>query len=299
MEAPQQKNGMHWLLIVFVVIGVVVLLATVLDHPPGDRTEPGATLGGADQQEEPGPIPSDSEPGEVTKPTESAIQATPAAYMKLEPPKDRKYSSAKPLYFRVVFGEDGTDSTLGVVDESAGTGTGYDVAYVDENRNGDLTDDVPKRFPRYERGSRAGQTDPRFTFNGPLKDKASVKYSLNLYTLSSRYMLSGRASAAVGDHYFFWTMDTDAWHYFFINGKARLSPSVAGALTGPPVRLAGPCKWQISSKYESGKPVVSAALKDENGCTLRSVRNSRNVLSPRLSLTKDGKVALEENMKFG
>ena len=73
MEAPRQKNGMHWLLIVFVVIGVVVFLATVLDHPPGDHTEPGATPGGADQQEEPGPIPSDSKPGEVTKPTESAV----------------------------------------------------------------------------------------------------------------------------------------------------------------------------------------------------------------------------------
>jgi len=37
---------------------------------------------------------------------------------------------------------------LGIIDESGGTGAGYDVAYVDENTNGDLMDDAAKEFPR-------------------------------------------------------------------------------------------------------------------------------------------------------
>ncbi len=193
----------------------------------------------------------------------------------------------------MVFGEGGTDSTLGVVDESGGTGAGYDVAYVDENRNGDLTDDAPKKFPTYERGSRTGQIDPRFTFSGPFGDKAGAKYSLNLYALGRR------GPATPGDHYFFWTLDTDDWNYFFIRGKARLSSSAAEALAGPPIRLAGPCKWQIESKRRSGRVTVSASLKDENGCTLRSVRHGREQPSPKLTLLKNGKVELEEDMKFG
>ncbi|MHC4167273.1 MAG: hypothetical protein ACYSWQ_09980 [Planctomycetota bacterium] len=237
METAQQKNGMHWLLIVFVVAAVVVLLATVLNNPSAEET--------------------------------------------------------KPLYFRVVFGEDGTDSTLGVIDKLGGAGTGYNVAYVDENRNGDLTDEAAKKLAKYESGSRAGQTNPRFTFSGPFKNEAGAKYTLDLYSLARK------ASTTPGDHYFFWTLATDEWNYFFINGKIRLSSSAAEALAGPPVRLGGQCKWQISSKRKSGKAVVSAGLKDENGCTLRSVRQSGRMQSPRLSLVKDGKVELEENMKFG
>jgi hypothetical protein len=45
--------------------------------------------------------------------------------------------------------------------------------------------------------------------------------------------------------------------------------------------------------------MVSAGLKDENGCTLGSVTQARKTLSPRLSLLKDDKVEFEEDMKFG
>lgn len=293
METPRKKNGMHWLLILLVIAGVVVLLATVLNNPSAESVKEAVVSTGDERQEEPEPMPSEPKPAEATKLAETAIQPSPVAEPYREPPKERELSSTKPLYFRVVFGESGTDSTLGVVDESGGAGTGYDVAYVDENRNGDLTDDGAKKFPTYDRGSRAGQVDPTFTFSGPFKGKAGGKYSLNLYTLGRR------ASATTGDQYFFWTLDTDGWNYFFINGKARLSSSAADALAGPPIRLAGPCKWQIESKSKSGKAMVSAGLKDENGCTLRSVRQARGRPSPKLTLAKDGKVELEEDMKFG
>lgn len=293
MKTPHQKKGVPWLLIVLAVAVGVVLLATVPDNPGTEAPEETVAPAGDDRPEEPEPMPSEPRPAETTKPPEMAIQPPPVAEPQPELPTERELSSTKPLYFRVVFGEGGTDSTLGVVDESGGDGKGYDVAYVDENRNGDLTDDGAKKFPTYDRGSRAGQVDPTFTFSGPLKDKAGGKYSLNLYTLGRR------ASATTGDQYFFWTLDTDGWNYFFINGKARLSSSAADALAGPPIRLAGPCKWQIESKSKSGKAMVSAGLKDENGCTLRSVRKARERPSPRLILVKNGKVELEEDMKFG
>ena len=291
MKTPPCKNHVRWLLAALAVIAVVVIYVAAFHNPaPGD--EEGAVAPRAD-----GPQPEievESNEVESPGPAEQAIEPPKVAEPGPEPPKERQYSSKNPLYFRAVFGKEGTNSTLGVLDESAGTGTGYNVAYVDENRNGDLTDDAAKEFGKIERGSRAGQTTPTFNFSGPPpKSGKSAKYTLNLYALARK------GNPAPGDHYFFWTLDTDAWNYFFINGKIRLSSSAADALAGPPVRLGGPCKWQITSASKNGKAMVSAGLKDENDCTLRLVRLSGKILSPRLNLIKDGKVEMEKDMEFG
>ena len=293
METPQQKNIMHWLLIVLAIAAAVVLLAKVLDNPPEEDLKRAATLDRDDRQAELEPMPSETKPAEITKPSETAIQPPSLVEPRGEPPKEREYSSDRPLYFRVVFGEGGTDSTLGVVDESAGTGTGYDVAYVDENRNGDLTDDAAKKFPKYERGSRTGQTDPRFVFNGPFEDGAQAKYTVLAYSLFRK------TSVTPGDHNFHYMMDTRGWNYFFINGRMKFTSTAAEALKGPAVTLAGKCDWQISSASKNGRATISAALKDKNGCTLRGVRLSGRRLSPRLSLIKDGKVEMEKDLEFG
>ena len=178
---------------------------------------------------------------------ESAFQPPRPADVKPEQVTDRQCRSENALYFRVVFGEEGDTSTLGVLDESGGTGAGYDVAYVDENRNGDLTDDPAKTFAKYERGSRAGQINPTFDFIGPLKDRTGVRYNLNIYSLRQK------TDAGPGDKHFFWTLDVDDWNYFFINGKMELSTNTADALAGPPVRLAGRCKWDIKAHIRNGK----------------------------------------------
>jgi len=293
MEILQKKNGMHWLLMVFVIAVVVALLSTVLNNPSAEVPEEAAGPAADAQKDEPGQMPSEPQPAEATEPPDTEIQPPPVVEPNGEPPKEREYSSARPLYFRAVFGEDGTDSTLGVLDELGGTGTGYNVAYVDENRNGDLTDDGPRQFPMYDRGSRAGQINPTFSFSGPFKNKANARYTLNLYTLTNTTL------PPAGDHHFFWSLDSDAWNYFFINGKIRLSSTAAEALAGPPVRLAGKCRWQINTGVKSGKEMVSAGLKDENGCTLRLVRLAGKILSPRLSLIEDGKVELEKDLEFG
>jgi len=45
--------------------------------------------------------------------------------------------------------------------------------------------------------------------------------------------------------------------------------------------------------------MVSAGLKDGNGCTLRWVMLSGRRLSPRLTLVRDGKVETEKYLEFG
>ena len=95
------------------------------------------------------------------------------------------------------------------------------------------TDEVEKRFSRYERGSRAGQLNPRFEFQGPFKTGEKAKYTLDIYSLNRQ----NRARGPDDGYYFFWFLDTGQWHYFFINGKMNLYSSTADALEGKPVHL--------------------------------------------------------------
>jgi hypothetical protein len=290
MKTRKGKINALWLVALIAVVAAIAIYQIGFHKPvPGFDKEAVKSL--TDQK----PQEVQSQPKEEPSagPQEPASQTPQAADLKPEQVKDRQLRSGNPLYFRVVFGEEGDTSTLGVLDESGGTASGYDVAYVDENRNGDLTDDAAKKFAKYDRGSRAGQINPTFNFIGPLKDKASVKYSLNIYTLNQK------THADTEDKYFFWTLDTDEWNYLFIGAKMKLSSSAADALTGPPVRLASQCHWEINSRIRNGKPTISAGLKDENGCTLRIVRKAGKTISPKLTLIQDGKTKEEKDMTFG
>lgn len=246
MKTPQGKNHVRWLLTASIVIAAIVIYLAAFHNPaPGDDKD-------ALTSHEDGPQPmTETTPNEAESagPAEQTIKPPEVADPGREPPKERQYASKNPLYFRAVFGKEGTNSMLGVLDESAGTGTGYDLAYIDENMNGDLTDDGAKKFPRDERGPQAGKLNPRFGFRGPLKGKESANYTLNIYGLSHQTPVS----AGENGYYFFWSMDTKDWNYFFINGKARLFSSADEALRGTPIRFGGDCKWEISSRTKDGK----------------------------------------------
>jgi hypothetical protein len=57
--------------------------------------------------------------------------------------REPSYSSEKPLYAFVVLDEEATKILKLALDESEGTGKGYDTVYADLNLNGDLADDQP------------------------------------------------------------------------------------------------------------------------------------------------------------
>ena len=226
----------------------------------------------------------------------STVLLSHAADSEPQAPKERSYGSERPLYFHVVFGKEGRTSMLGVVDESKGTGTGYNMAYVDENMNNNLTDEQPKKFPSARRrNDETSGCEPRFEFEGPLEGEERVKYTLNIYSLASKR----RGARQGNDFHFFWYLNTKEWNYFFINGKMKLYPSAADALKGTPVRLGGECKWEIRSRIQKAKMMVSAGLKDNNGCTLRSVNGPKKGLSPMLTLVKDGTVIRQKKLEFG
>ena len=216
-------------------------------------------------------------------------------------PKEPKLVSQRPLYFRALLGEEGRASMWGVLDESGGTGTGYSIAYMDENMDNDLTNDTPKKFPELQGRPRSSpglvvaRPDPRFDFKGPFREKETATYTLNIYALRS----NPPAANPQNKYYFFWYLRTENWNYMFINGQMNLYSKAADALKGTPVRLGGTCKWEISSGVRQRDALVSAGLKDENGCTLRIVNGATGNPTPQLTLIKNGKTVAREKMSFG
>lgn len=64
-----------------------------------------------------------------------------------------RFRSAKPLYGAATLGRGGDTTISFALDESKGTGTGYDLLVIDRNNNNDLSDDPPVRAV-YRRGAR-------------------------------------------------------------------------------------------------------------------------------------------------
>jgi hypothetical protein len=282
MKFQTGKIQFLWALVFIVVLASILIFRTAFLHPVPEFDESKMKANQA-------------EPSGSVNTGESVFQSSEPVEHTWELQKEPRYGSEQPLYFCVVFGEDGKQSMLGIVDESGGTGTGYDAAYIDENMNGDLTDEVVKKFPRYERGSRAGELDPRFEFFGPFKGEERAKYTLYIYSLARKNYNRGPGN----DYSFHWFLNTRGWHYFFINGRMKFFSNAADAMKSNPVRLGSQCEWQISSGIKDGKPVISAGLKDGNGCTLRTLSGAGGRKSPKFTLIRDGKVRAEENMKFG
>jgi hypothetical protein len=295
MKALEDKNRVLWLLLLLAVLSAIAVYRIGFHIPVPGFNEEAVTSLKQGQSQEAQTKPNGAEPATSTDSPESVLQPSHTADLRQERLTQRRYRSQNPLYFCVAFRAEGGDSMLGVIDESGGTSAGYDIAYIDENMNGDLTDEAPKKFSRREQGSRAGELDPRFEFMGPFKGEERAKYTLDIYSLAYK----NRKAIQGNDYYFFWFLDIKEWNYFFINGKMKLFSNAADALKGPPVRLGGRCKWEISSRTQDGKPMISAGLKDENGCTLRIVRRAGETISPTLTLIQDGQVKAEEKMKFG
>jgi len=203
--------------------------------------------------------------------------------------KEPLYKSARPLYFRLVFGVGEEKQMLGVFDESKGTGKGYDSVYLDYDADGDLKESRPIKFPEAsDRMKQRGMKfDPKFTFNGSL-NKKSAKYTLSSYSF-------GRPNGG-NPATFNCTIEAGRWRYRFINGKLNLYHSAYEAVKGKPYYIAGNITWDLKSPRRG---VVSVAIKDKNGGTLRSVRKGDERLTPQLSLYSGRKPVLKSKMGFG
>jgi hypothetical protein len=232
------------------------------------------------------------------------------------PIKEPAYSSARPLHVNLEFAGNPARHMLVVIDESKGNGKGYDIAYVDENMDGDLTNHAPKKFPLVTRSVAVAPTttspatapsivqktvtDPTFKFTGPCtyKDDATSEYTLDLYALQD---LNSKTVTGA-DQYFFWTMTgPDKWNFFFINGKFHTYKTAAEALQGTPIVLGGKCTWSVQARQQGSDVALDVGLKDPNGCTLRTASGPSGAVAPVLNMIdKKGKfIARDKPLEFG
>ncbi len=175
MKFLPEKNNVPWLLMLIVAVTAIVIYRAGFHNPvPGFNQEALKSLGLQEIETKP-------------EKAEPVFQTSYAVDLMREPLKEPRYGSKRPLYFCVIFGKEGKKPMLGVIDESGGTDAGYDIAYVDENMNGDLTDDSARKFAKVESGSRAGELSPRFEFDGPFESEGRAKYTRNIYSLAPRY----------------------------------------------------------------------------------------------------------------
>lgn len=295
MKAFPNKNHIPWLLLLIAVLSVIVIRRTGLHTPVPAFNQKAINSSREHTQQEAQENPDEARPALSAESPVSGLQTSYTVDAKKELPAQGQLHSQRALYFRLVFGEKGDKSMVGVIDESGGTGIGYDIAYVDENMNGDLKDEVAKKFSRNTSGSRKGELEPKFEFMGPFKGEENAKYTLDIYSL----VLKNREKIQGNDYHFFCFMDFKEWNYFFINGKVMFYSNIDNALKGTPVRLGDQCRWEIDSRIKNGRPMISAGLKDKNGSTLRIVRQAGKTISPTLTLTQNGEVKMEEKMKFG
>jgi len=222
------------------------------------------------------------------------VGAVQAAQSGTGPPvKEPKYGSAKPMYLNIVFGED-PKGMLMVIDESKGTGKGYDRAYFDESMEGDLTNDAPKPFAMRQ-GSSLG---PSFTISGPCPYKKDSKatYELTLYSLNK---MNSKTVKATDNNYWCTMTDDQKWSFFFINGSFNLYPSAAAAIGGKPLVLAGKCHWDLTAKQAGAEVSLSVGLKDTNGCTLRSVTSPNGAITPLITVFDKAGKEIVRNQKLG
>jgi len=90
------------------------------------------------------------------------------------------YKSADPEYLAIRLGNGANSIVTAVLDESGGTGAGYDTLYVDTNNNGDLTDDpVLRPTVRRSGATRALLADP-FDLDIEYADGSRVQFQARL-----------------------------------------------------------------------------------------------------------------------
>ena len=220
--------------------------------------------------------------------------AAHASDTKVSALKEPDYKSEKPLYLRIAFGDESGKIMWGVIDESEGTGKGYDIVYLDVDMDLNLKNNSPIKFPKAKRRSDQRKYMAKFSFDGPMGDKKG-KYTLDIYALGSVWY----KDKPLDKTYFRWDLDIEGWNYHFINGLMGLYASVDKAFNGKPVRLGVPCKWEINHSPKEFEMRINVGLKDKNGCTLRSLRNRSGRLSPQLTLLSGKKVVKEAKMEFG
>jgi hypothetical protein len=184
-----------------------------------------------------------------------------------------------------------------VYDESRGTRSGYDKAYVDENMNNDLSDDVPKKVGK----ALASAKRPQYIrFGTKLGKYGNAVCSIGIFSLSRPQF---DKSTYQSKHKLHYSVNIAEWpdgntSCFFTNGEATLYPSARAAAAGSPVTI-GDYDFSIHCKSTKKGVFVRGEFKDKNGASLRHVFCSSKLQQPPYTFRDENGYFVTKKCAFG
>lgn len=150
----------------------------------------------------------------------------------------------------------------GYLDESKGTGTGYDVAVYDFDGDGEAERRGSEPLTiDYGGGRMEKYRQPAIQFQ-----HGGADWWVWLETVESGMRVGKDGTARIG---FSWSASTDGGFAHFINGTFRAYTDAKAAQAAKPVRIGKPLGWVLGSRKRGPRAVVTAALSDGNGAWLR------------------------------
>jgi hypothetical protein len=202
--------------------------------------------------------------------------------------------SEQPLHFRMEVGVRPGYVVSGWLDESKGTGKGYDLAVLDLDGDGTFETKQPAATQK-DYQTQKDVPKPVVTI-----DREGAKWALDLYSL-------GRRRPTVKDGavvtYIKWTVTTDAFYAYFINGRVTLHADAAKAKAAKPIRLGPPFSFDTGSAQRGPDALLRVGLKDGNGCTMRLARAGDGKTMPyryiKVQLTSGEKQFLDTKATYG
>jgi hypothetical protein len=210
--------------------------------------------------------------------------------------------SDKAFRYRVTLGAEKDAKAMDLVlDESKGTGKGYDVAIVDTNLDGKLSDEKPiKRDERmktndysrfmFEVTAPFGQVDPK------------AKYNFSAYVFpnarTTSYGQDERMAASNLMCTLSFAQKDEKWSYMLLGLKGKADEKKDPGLKL--VRLGTPFKLDLKAEVKEGQLEVAGAIKDTEEQTLRVARRGETEVVPHLKVTgPDGQVFVDKDLSYG
>lgn len=197
---------------------------------------------------------------------------------------------AEPLHFRLEIGVEEPLAVAGYLDETGGTGTGYDVARLDLDGDGVFETEQPF----------AAGTDPRtkreFRDAKITVEKDGATWQIDLYALRFRRptIEDGRADAT-----FRWSVTKGDFYAWFINGRIPLFTSAKAAAEEMPVILGRNFAFEVTATTRGPQALLNVGLKDPNGGTLRLARVGKEERAPSATLDQCCCERVEVNLSYG
>jgi len=183
--------------------------------------------------------------------------------------------SDAPLHFRLEVGVESVRVIAGFIDESKGTGKGYDSAFLD--LDGDGTPEAKQDFPT--------KLDPRTKKETP-DPKVRIEHEgaiwvLDLYSVGRRRPVArdGRVRASIR-----WSVTRGDFYAWFINGAATLWTSEGAAGEDLPISLGRYLAFEVTSSTRGPEAMLNVGLKDPNDCTLRLAQVGKEMRLPNVVL---------------